>query len=114
VIAAGWHKLARVWDGREVRQYVDGLRTNTIAMTATGSWPLYRFGYQFTGSEALDEAYAPFFGAFGAAWDDAMVARWSANPLGMLWPEIDAPFVVPGGGGSPAMARRPVVIIATG
>jgi hypothetical protein len=29
----------------------------------------------------------PFFGAFGAAWDDAMVARWSADPLGMLWPE---------------------------
>ena len=24
------------------------------AVTATGSWPLYRFGYQFTGSEALD------------------------------------------------------------
>jgi hypothetical protein len=24
----------------------------------------------------------PFFGAFGAAWDDAMVARWSANPSG--------------------------------
>jgi hypothetical protein len=30
----------------------------------------------------------PFFGAFRAAWDDAMVARWSANPLGMLRPEI--------------------------
>ena len=59
----------------------------------TGSWPLYRFGYQFTGSEALDEAYVPFFGAFGAAWDDAMVARWSANPLGMLWPEMDAAVV---------------------
>jgi hypothetical protein len=27
------------------------------------------------GSERLDVAYAPFFGAFGAAWDDAMVAR---------------------------------------
>jgi hypothetical protein len=35
----------------------------------------------------------PFFGTFGAAWDDAIVARWSANPLGMLWPEMDAPFV---------------------
>jgi hypothetical protein len=34
-------------------------------VTATGSWPLYRFGYQFTGAEALDEAYVPFFGAFG-------------------------------------------------
>jgi hypothetical protein len=28
-----------------------------------------RFGYQFTGSEALDQAYVPFFGAFGASWD---------------------------------------------
>jgi len=33
--------------------------------------------------------HVPFFGAFGAAWDDAMVARWSANPLSMLWPKID-------------------------
>jgi hypothetical protein len=32
----------------------------------------------------LDEAYLWFFGAFRAAWDDAMVARWSADPLGML------------------------------
>jgi hypothetical protein len=24
------------------------------------------------------------FGAFGATRDDAMVARWSADPLGML------------------------------
>ena len=32
----------------------------------------------------LDEAYVPFFGAFGTGWDDAMVVRWSANPLGML------------------------------
>jgi hypothetical protein len=55
----------------------------------------------------------PFFGAFGTAWDDAMVARWSANPLGMLWPERDAAFVT-SGGGPPAMARRTVVIIAAG
>ena len=34
--------------------------------------------------DCLDEAYVPFFGAFGIAWDDAMIARWSANPLGML------------------------------
>jgi hypothetical protein len=27
----------------------------------------------------------PFFGAFGATSDDGMVARWSANPFGMLW-----------------------------
>ncbi len=56
----------------------------------------------------------PFFGAFGVAWDDAMVARWSANPLGMLWPERDAAFVTTGGGWPPATVRRPVVIIAAG
>ena len=46
--------------------------------------------------------------------DDAMVARWSANPLGMLWPERDAaPIAAAGnGGGLPAAARRPVVIVA--
>jgi hypothetical protein len=54
----------------------------------------------------------PFFGAFGAAWDDAMAARWSANPLGVLWPETDTAFVTSGGGSPPAAARRPVVIIA--
>ena len=44
-----------------------------------------------------------------------MVARWSANPLGMLWPEMDARFVTSGGGnGGPAAARRPVVILAAG
>jgi hypothetical protein len=116
LITAGWHTLVRAWDGREVRQYVEGLRTNTTAVTATGGWPLYRFGYQFTASEALDEAYVPFFGAFGTAWDDAMVARWSANPLGMLWPEMEAAFVNgdDGGGGPPAATQRPVVIIAAG
>jgi hypothetical protein len=67
------------------------------------------------GSEGLDEAYVPFFGALGAAWDDAMVARWSANSLGMLWPEMDAELAEIGGGGiPPAVARRPVVIIAAG
>jgi hypothetical protein len=30
-----------------------------------------------------------FFGAFGAAGDGAKVPRWSANPLGMLWPSGD-------------------------
>ncbi len=56
----------------------------------------------------------PLFGAFGAAWDDALVARWSADPLGMLWPERDAALVSAGGGSPPAMERRPVVIIAAG
>ena len=91
--------LVRVWTGREVRHYLDGLRTNTTAVTATGS--IERWGWQFSGSEALDEAYVPFF---GAAWNDPMVARCSANPLWMLWPEIDAAFRT--GGGSAAV-RRP-------
>jgi hypothetical protein len=58
----------------------------------------------------------PFRGTFGAASDDAMVARWSANPLGMLCPEMDATFVTSGGGNSrpPALVRRPVVIVAAG
>jgi len=56
----------------------------------------------------------PLFGAFVIAWDDAMVARWSANPLGMLWPEMHAAFVSGGGGDPPAVARRTVVIVAVG
>ena len=55
----------------------------------------------------------PFFGASGAAWDDGMVARWGANPLGMLWPEMDVAFVT-WGGGPPATTWRPVVVIAAG
>jgi hypothetical protein len=78
-ITAGWHTLVRVWDGQQVRQYVDGLRTKTVAMSATGSWGSYsRAG----SSPALGASMGPtwpFFGAFGAAWDDATVARWSAN-----------------------------------
>jgi hypothetical protein len=102
-ITAGWHTLVRVWDGQQVRQYVDGLRPNTTATLRRAA-----------GNEALDEAYVPFFGAFGAAWDDAMVARWSANPLGKLWPEMHAAFVSSGDGGPPAAPRRPVVVIAAG
>jgi hypothetical protein len=116
-ITGGWHTIVRVWDGQQVRQYVDGLRTNTTATSATGSWTIYRWGWQFTGSEGLDEAYVPLFGAFDTARDDAMVARWSAKPLGMLWPDMDAAFVTSGdngGGGPSAAARRPVVIIAAG
>jgi hypothetical protein len=76
-------------------------------VTATGSWSIYKWGWQFSGSQALDEAYVPLFGAFGAAWDDAMVARWSATPLGMLWPEMDVEA-------PPAAAQRPVVLILAG
>ena len=56
----------------------------------------------------------PFFGAVGAAaWDAAVVGCWSADPLGMLWPEMNAAFVSSGGGGSPpAAARRPGVVSA--
>jgi len=39
-----------------------------------------------------------FFGAFGAAWNDAMVARWSNS---LLWPEMDATPAVA------TAARRP-------
>ena len=53
-------------------------------------------------------SYVPFSGAFGAAWDDAIVARLSANLLGMLWPEMDAAFVTGGGtGGRRAAVWRP-------
>ena len=107
-ITAGWHTLVRVWGGQQDRQYVDGLRTNTVAVTATGGWIL------FSGSQALDEAYMPFFGALGAAWDDAMVARWSANPLAMLWPTMGAAFVSDGGGSPPASGRRPVGVVVGG
>jgi hypothetical protein len=85
----------------------------SVPTTATGSWTIYRWGWQFTGSETLDEAHVSFFGAFGAAWDDAMVARWSASPLGILWAEMDAGFVT-SGGSSPVTSRRPVVVLAGG
>jgi hypothetical protein len=41
-----------------------------------------------------------------------MVARWSSNPLGMLWPEMDPAFVMSGGGDGPALLRRRVIVIA--
>jgi hypothetical protein len=53
----------------------------------------------------------PFFSAFRAAWNDAMFVHWSANPLGILWPEIDAALIASNGGsGPPATLRRRVVI----
>jgi hypothetical protein len=92
-----------------------GARLGRAAGAAVRRWPAHQHGrrWQFTGSERLDEAYVPFFGAFGSTWDDAMVARWSANPLGMLWSEMDAAFVASGGGGDPpAAVRRSLIIIA--
>jgi hypothetical protein len=78
-------------------------------------WTIYRWGWLFLGRRSTRPTFLSS-GAFGAAWDDAMVVRWSANPLGMLWPATDAAFVTSGGGngGPPAVARRPVVIIAAG
>jgi hypothetical protein len=67
-------------------------------------------GWQFSGSQALDDAYVPF----PVAWDDAMVARWSANPLGMLWPEMDVATVPSdsnGAGEPPAKVRLVVVVL---
>jgi hypothetical protein len=55
----------------------------------------------------------PFFSAFRAAWSDAMFARWSANPLGIFWPEMAAVLIASsGGGGLPPTPRRSVVIVA--
>ena len=54
LITASWHTLVRVWDGREVRQYVDGLRTNTSAVAATGAWTIHRWGCQFRSRQSPD------------------------------------------------------------
>jgi hypothetical protein len=35
---------------------VDGLRTNTVAITAAGGWTIYKWGWQFSGTQDLDEA----------------------------------------------------------
>ena len=49
------------------------------------------------GSERLDEAYVPVFGAFGAASDDAMVAHRNRNRSPCSVPEPDAAVVISGG-----------------
>jgi hypothetical protein len=64
---------------------------------------------QFFTRENLDETYVPIFGAFGL--DDGMVARWSANPLGMLWLEVDATLTLVA---ARSLQRWPVVIVASG
>jgi hypothetical protein len=38
-----------------------------MAATAPGSWTIYRWGWQLASSQQIDQAYVPFFGAFGAA-----------------------------------------------
>ena len=83
---------------------------------ATGSWSIYKWRWQFFSSEALDEAYVPFFGAFGAAWMTPWSPATSFNPLGMLWPEMDDAFVTSGGenGGPTTVARHSVLIIGAG
>ena len=62
--------------------------------------------------DCLDEAYVPFFGAFGTARDDAIIARWSANPLAMLWPGGAALWLQVAEWEPPAAVQHPVVIIA--
>jgi hypothetical protein len=39
-----------------------------------------------------------------------MVARWSVNPLGMLWQEMNVAF----NGDPPSAPRRPVVLLLEG
>jgi hypothetical protein len=55
-ITTSWPTLVRIWDGQQVRQYVDGPQTDTTAATATGSWTIYRWGWQVGGTQELDEA----------------------------------------------------------
>lgn len=96
--------------------FPDGQRRHHLlfATWMTGSCTIYRWGWQFTGSEGFDEAYVPFLGAAGAAWDDAMVARRSASPLGTLWPEWmrRSSRRVVAARRPPAAARRPLIVIA--
>ena len=83
ISTAGWHALTRTWDGQQVRQYIDGLRVSTFSTTLTGSFSIYRFGWQFDTAQAMTNAY------------------WNANPLGMLWPDMDTALLAgdSGGGG---------------
>jgi hypothetical protein len=67
LITAGWHSFVRVWEGREVRQYVDGMRFTTTPVTATGPGTLHRLGWQIFAYEAFVQAELPFFAAFSTA-----------------------------------------------
>ena len=63
-----------------------------------------QFSRRWSSNDCLDEAYVPFFGAFGTARDDAIIARWSANPLAMLWP-VQHPVVIIARQGAEAIHR---------
>ena len=92
---------------------VNGLRTKPDAVTGSRSWSIYEWAGSCFGRVALDVAYVRFFGAFRAARDEGMVARWSANPVGMPWPNMDALFIASSGrDGRPTAPRRPLVVVA--
>jgi hypothetical protein len=105
-----WFGAGRIWCGaasppvRRWPAYQHGGRDR--------HWTVCRWGWQFSGTQEVDEAYVPFFGAFGADWDNSVALRWSASPLGMLWPEMDVAVMSAGGGGLTATTRRPIIIIA--
>jgi hypothetical protein len=44
--------------------FPDGQRRHHLlfATSMTRSWSVYKGGWQFSGSQALEEAYVPFFG----------------------------------------------------
>jgi hypothetical protein len=43
-----------VRERQQVRQYVDACVPTQLRVTATGSWSIYKWGWQFFSSEALD------------------------------------------------------------
>jgi hypothetical protein len=87
---------------------VDGPRINTVRSRPTRCWRVHG-GLALVQQLVLDEAYVPFFGAFGAVWEDTMVTRRSATRLGALRPEMAAACATSGGGhgGAPAAAQGP-------
>jgi hypothetical protein len=57
---------------------LQGVRADLVRTSAVFSYRhpagTWKSGWQFSGTQGLDEAYVPFFGAFGADSDEAMVA----------------------------------------
>jgi len=103
-----WIKTAQGWRRSGPRSSRPGPPCETSACRASCSRPSW---HRFTAGSRLLE---PFdrdtrLLVLDQTW-------WSANPLGMLWPELDAAFVTSGGGngGPPAAARRPVVVVLAG